>query len=75
MSGKGAPHGNRYAAKEGEMAGFALTLSLTKADVTFLLRKLRAEGKDTSKLRKYARKYAKDGIYREIKAYMDAEIV
>lgn len=74
MAGKGAPHGNRYAAKEGEK-GFALTLSLTSEDVTFLMRKLRAEGKDLSKLRKYARQYAKDGIYNQIKAYMDAEIV
>ncbi len=77
MASKGHP-GNKYAAKEGKeegVEGFALTVSLTVMDVTYLLRKLRAEGKDTSKLRKYARKYAKDGIYREIKAYMDAEIV
>jgi hypothetical protein len=73
-SSKGHP-GNKYAAKNGEAPGFALTISLTTMDVTYLLRKLRAEGKDTAQLRKFARKYAKDGIYREIKAYMDAEII
>jgi hypothetical protein len=74
---KGHP-GNKYALKEGKeegAEGFALTISLTVMDVTYLRRKLRAEGKDLSKLRKEARKYAKDGIYREIKDYVDAEIV
>ena len=79
MASRNTGHpGNRYAAKPGKeegVEGFALTISLTVMDVTFLRRKLRAEGKDLSQLRKYARQYAKDGIYNQIKAYMDAEIV
>lgn len=79
MASRNTGHpGNQFALKEGKeegVKGFALTISLTVMDVTWLRRKLRTEGKDLSQLRKYARQYAKDGIYRETSAYMDAEIL
>ena len=73
MAGKGAPVGNKYAAKEGEGAGVSIYLSLR--DIAFLQRMLQERGEDPAKWRKFARKFAKNGIYREIKAYMDAEII
>jgi predicted Zn-dependent protease len=72
VAGKGAPQGNQYAAK-GEGAGISIYLS--QRDIAFLERLLQDRGDDPAKWRKFARQYAKQGIYSKIKAYMDAEII
>lgn len=73
MAGKGAPEGNQYAAKEGEGAGISIYLSLR--DIAFLQKMLQDHGENPEQWRKFARRYAKQGIYSQIKAYMDAEIL
>jgi hypothetical protein len=73
MAGKGAPHGNRYAAKEGEGAGISIYLS--QRDIAFLQRMLQERGEDPARWRKFARQFAKQWIYSKIKSYMDAEII
>jgi predicted Zn-dependent protease len=73
MANRGAPKGNKYAEKEGEGAGISIYLSFR--DIAFLQRMLQERGEDPTKWRKFARQYAKQGIYAKIKAYMDAEII
>jgi hypothetical protein len=73
MTGKGAPKGNRYAAKSGK--GKGITIYLSQGDIALLQKALRAQDKNPEQWSKFAHEYAKNGIYREIKAYMDAEIV
>ncbi len=72
MVGKGAPKGNQNAAKEER--GESISLYLSHRDIAFLERLLQDRGEDPNKWRKFAREYARRGIYREIKSYMDAMI-
>ncbi len=62
MSGKGAPKGNKYAAKES--TGKPLTLYLTSEDMELLRIVQTQHNQDTSDkaCRKLARKAAKSGI-------------
>ncbi len=66
MGGKSPPQG-----KSGEN----LNIYLSQRDIAFLKRMLQERGEDPAQYRKFAKKWAKNGIYREIKAYMDAEII
>jgi len=66
MAGKSPPFGE---------SGENLNIYLSLKDVEFIQRKLREQGEDSARYRKFAKKWAKNGIYREIKAYMDAEII
>ena len=66
MAGKRPPYGE---------SGENLNIYLSLKDVEFIQRKLREQGEDSAQYRKFAKKWAKNGIYREIKAYMDAEII
>lgn len=70
--GKGAPKGNKYAQKEDK--GETISLYLTGRDIAFLQRLIADKGGDTREWRKTAKQYARNGIYREIKHYMDAEL-
>lgn len=72
MAGKGAPQGNQNAAKEER--GESISLYLTYRDIAFLQRLLIDRGEDPKQWRKFAREFARKGIYREIKSYMDAMI-
>jgi len=66
VGGKSPPQG-----KSGEN----LNIYLSQRDIAFLKRMLQERGEDPAQYRKFAKKWAKNGIYREIKAYMDAEII
>ena len=66
MAGKRPPFGE---------SGENLNIYLSQRDIAFLKRMLQERGEDPAQYRKFAKKYARNGIYREIKAYMDAEIV
>lgn len=75
MVGKGAPKGNRYAAKEDR--GVTISLYLSATDIAFLRRYLaeRDEPYSNADCVKAAKRFAKNGVYREIKSVMDAEIL
>ncbi len=66
MAGKSPPYG-----KSGEN----LNIYLSLRDIEFIQRLLKERGEDPAQYRAFAKKYARNGIYREIKAYMDAEII
>jgi len=66
MGGKRPPFGE---------SGENLNIYLSQRDIAFLKRMLQERGEDPAQYRKFAKRYARNGIYREIKAYMDAEIV
>jgi hypothetical protein len=66
MAGKKPPFGE---------SGENLNIYLSQRDIAFIQRVLRERGEDPAQYIKFAKKWGKNGIYREIKAYMDAEIV
>ena len=66
MAGKRPPLGE---------SGENLNIYLSLRDIEFIKRLLKERGEDPAQYRKFAKKYARNGIYREIKAYMDAEII
>jgi hypothetical protein len=55
--------------------GETLTFHLSKRDIELLQRYLEEHGEDPCKWKKAARRYAKEGIYNRIKAYLDAIII
>ncbi len=73
MPGKGAPKGNQYAHKQDK--GETISLYLSGRDIVFLQRLIAEKGGAITTWRKTAKMFAKNGIYREIKSYMDAELV
>jgi hypothetical protein len=75
MTGKGAPKGNTYASKEDR--GRTISLYLSAVDMAFLRRLLseRDEPHTDADCVKAAKRFAKNGVYREIKSVMDAEIL
>jgi hypothetical protein len=69
---KGHP-GNKHAAKGG--SGKNVNTYLSLRDVAYVQRALRDRGEDPERWIEFAHRWAKNGIYREIKDYMDAEII
>ena len=55
--------------------GVTLTFHLSKRDVELLQRYLEEHGEDPRQWKKAARRYAKEGVYSRIKAYLDAIIL
>ncbi len=55
--------------------GVTLTFHLSKRDVELLQRFLEEHNEDPRQWKKAARRYAKEGVYNRIKAYLDAIIL
>ena len=56
-------------------SGVTITFHLSELDIELLQRYLRDREEDPEKWRKAARRYAKEGVYARIRAYLDAVIV